>query len=375
VIRESTTLLTLVLILVALGTLMVYSATGFKATDEGDTLGVLYDQLLYVALGLALLIVFACMDYHWLAKRWFLWPVVLASLGLLVAVLFMADDVYGGQRWLKIGSFQFQPSECAKFALVILLAVKLVDRREDLHEFKRGFLPVILIVATYTGLILAERDLGTPMVIATVGALMILVAGARWQHLALASVPAVLGVVGLCVAFPFRMRRIVAFTDPWAEEFRRTEGYHLIQSLSGFARGSVWGQGPGASEQKLHYLFGARNDFIFAVLGEEMGLVGTLLLVGLFVAFIIVALRIAGCAPDMLGSLLAFGVAALVAVQTCVNMGVATGLLPTKGLPLPFISAGGTALVVNLALVGVLINVGLQSREPERADQLAAANS
>ena len=189
-------------------------------------------------------------------------------------------------------------------------------------------------------------------------------AGVWWPYIVGTALSGVGLVYLLCRTSEYRWLRIVAYTDPW--KYRDSPaGFHLIQSLAAFARGGVWGQGLGASEQKLAYLPEAHNDFVFAVWGEETGLIGTLFVVMLFALLLIVALRIAVCAPDMLGALLAAGIASLITVQALFNMAVTTGLLPTKGLPLPFISVGGSALVVNLTSIGILLNIGLQARERE----------
>jgi cell division protein FtsW len=239
------------------------------------------------------------------------------------------------------------------------------------QRFWRGFLPPLAMIALFGGLVLLEQDLGTPIVMVSVGLLMIVMAGGRWGHVVPASLPVAAGVYALIQVSGYRSDRIDAWLDPW--KHRSDKGLQLIESLAAFARGGVWGQGLGASEQKLRYLPDAQSDFIFAVWAEEMGLVGSVGLVLLFVLFLIVAIRIAVCARDLFGSLLASGIVTLITVQVCFNMAVTTGMLPTKGLALPFISAGGSALIVNLTMVGILLNVGIQAVEPEDELQLAVA--
>jgi cell division protein FtsW len=294
------------------------------------------------------------------------------SLTLLVLVLIIGAERNNSQRWIILPIIgTIQPSEIAKFAIIILLAVKLAENQHDIKDFKRGFLPPVLLIMLFSGLVVLERDLSTPAVIACAGMLMVAIAGARLRHLALS----ILGGGGafalLCWMSPERIRRLMAFRDPW--EYRFDEGMQLVQSLSGFARGRLWGEGVGAGEQKLFYLHAANNDFIFSVWGEEMGLVGTLALVALFMFFLVVGTRVALCAPDILGCLLATGMVIMITMQASINMGVTTGLLPTTGLPLPFISAGGSALIVNLAMVGVLLNVAQQASEPEPKGRLSTA--
>ncbi|MFA6243510.1 MAG: putative peptidoglycan glycosyltransferase FtsW, partial [Candidatus Hydrogenedentales bacterium] len=282
---------------------------------------------------------------------------------LLVLVLLLGDPLRGGTRWLSIFGLQFQPSEIAKLSLVILLAVKLSENQEHLHSFGRGFVPPMVITGVFAGLVLLEQDLGTPAIMVAVGMLMVILAGGRWIHVGMMCLPAAAALGALIVTSPYRVLRLLAFWDPW--KYRSGKGLQLVESLAGFARGGLWGKGLGAGEQKLQYLPDAHSDFIFAVWGEEMGLVGTLALVLLYGLLLVMAIRIALSSRDLFGSLLASGIVSLILVQATFNMGVTTGVLPTKGLVLPFISAGGSALIVNLAMIGILINIGKQANERE----------
>jgi cell division protein FtsW len=281
----------------------------------------------------------------------------------------------GAQRWLVVPGtpFKFQPSEFAKGVLVILLAVKLSVNQGDIKSFTRGFMPAIGLTFIFALLVLLENDLGIPVVMGATAFLMIFMAGTRWIYVIASTILGGAGVAAIALTTPHRIERLVAFRDPW--RYAQDSGFQLIQSLAAFARGSVFGQGIGGSEQKLFYLPASHTDFIFAVWGEEAGLVGTLLVVLLFGAFLAVALRVALCAPDLFGTLLAAGIAGLIGVEAALNMGVTTGLLPTKGLPLPFISYGGSALIANLTMVGVLLNIALQSSEEEAGGRFAAARA
>ncbi|GMV93863.1 MAG: hypothetical protein AMXMBFR82_36410 [Candidatus Hydrogenedentota bacterium] len=374
--RESIFAFNVVLVLVFIGMLMVYSASAVRSySPDGMAAEPAFPpflkQFVCVAIGMAGLFVAARFDYHNFRSRIVLWPLVLITLGLLIAVLIHGDAVRGGQRWISIFGFSVQPSELAKSTLVILLAVKLSENQAILTRFWRGFLPPILIVGLFAGLVLLEQDLGTPVVMVSVAMLMIVMAGGRWAHVLPTCLPAAVAVYALIKGSGYRSDRIEAWLDPW--KHRSDKGLQLIESLAGFARGGVWGQGLGASEQKLRYLPDAHSDFIFAVWAEEMGLIGSVGLVVLFLLFVIVAIRIAVCARDLFGSLLASGIVTLITVQACFNMAVTTGMLPTKGLALPFISAGGSALIVNLTMVGILINVGVQAVETDDELQLAVA--
>lgn len=367
--REVTLTATVVLALVLIGTLMVYSARtvltyGPDGDDEAkrlDRLAVLRQRLMYAVLGVAAMVLAARFDYHTLRKRWLLWPLMGTTAALLLVVLALNVRQMGAVRWIRVGSFSFQPSELAKAAIVIWLAVKLAENHEQTGSFRRGFAPILGTVFLFAGLIAAERDIGTPVVLVAATLLVLAMAGARWWHLAISVAPGA-AMVGLYVwLFPHAQARIVNWRDPWQDPLEG--GYQLIQSLQAFARGGLTGQGLGAGHQKLRYLSQADSDFVFAVWGEEMGLIGTVVLVALFMVFMVVAFRIAVCAPDLFGSLLAAGITTLISLQAVFNMAVATGLVPTKGLPLPFVSAGGTALIMNLVLTGILLNVGFQAVE------------
>ena len=267
----------------------------------------------------------------------------------------------GAQRWIDLKFTRFQPSEAAKFALIVMLAIKLTANQEQVRDFFKGFVPPMLIAGFFAGLVLLERDLGVPVVLMAVAFIMVLVAGARLSFVIASCVPVAAGVALQIWTNPYRVELVLAFMDPWSD--KSDSGFHLIQSLAGVARGSLWGLGAGASEQKLFYLPAAHTDFIFAVWAEEMGLLGTLTVVALFAVFVVAGFRVALWARDLFGGLLATGIVSLIALQASFNMAVTVGLLPTKGLPLPFISYGGTSLIVLLALAGVLLNVGLQAND------------
>ena len=235
-------------------------------------------HLFHLALGLVALVLASRFDYHRLADRPILFGLVGSALVLLVWVLVLNIERKGAVRWIQLAGFSFQPSEFAKLVLVVWLAVRLTESGDQIRTFHRGFLPPMGIVALFMILILAERDLGAPVVIGATGLLMCLVAGVRWPFIAGTAATGVGCVYALCRTTGYRWQRIVAWLDPW-EHPDTPQGYQLIQSLGAFARGGFWGKGPGGSQQKLFYLPEAKNDFIFAICGEEMGLAGTLLVV------------------------------------------------------------------------------------------------
>ncbi len=376
--RDAVVLVNVVMALVLVGVLMVYSAgtvRGYQANSDamGHTFRYLWGQVLRVGIGLTLLFLAARFDYHNYRKRKVLWGIGLATIFLLVIVLILGEEVNGARRWIRIFGFSIQPSDFARIAVVILLAVKLSENQDLIRSLWRGFVPPLMLAGFFAGLIILEPDIGTPFVLGCTALTMALMAGAKVWHFILAIGPA--AAIGLTYIQlnPHAYRRVYSFRNP--VEYRLDEGWQLLQSLWAFARGGIFGQGPGAGQQKLHYLPEAHSDFIFAVLGEEWGLVGTLAVATLFVVFVVIALRIAVCAPDLLGSLLAGGIATIIALQAALNMGVTTGLLPTKGLTLPFISAGGTALIVYLAMIGVLLNVAGQAVERDPAPKRVAASA
>jgi cell division protein FtsW len=362
--RETTLVFTVVLTLVSVGILMVFSVTAV----DGDPAGVLKRQLTYAVIGLVAMCVMARFDYHRLRDPYVYLGIVAIALGLLVLVLIpgIGVRVDGAQRWIRIGSFQFQPSELAKFALIVLLAVKLTQNLGVRNHLLKGYLPPLAIGLLFAGLIYAERDLGVPVVIMSVALAMMWAAGIHWAYISVTGALCAGGVLALAIITPHRWQRLIAFLDPWAH--RDDASFQLVQSLRAFAQGGFSGVGLGASEQKLHYLFAAHTDFIFAVLGEELGMRGTLFVVGLLALFVWGAFRIAMNARDLFGTLLATGISVLIVFQATFIICVTTGLLPTKGLPLPFVSYGGTSLIVFMALAGILISIGAQAglEEPAR---------
>ena len=356
--REVTAVFSLVAALVACGTLMTYSARAYEVGAREPKM-----QLFAMGIGVLVMLIAARFDYHRFRDGWVFRLVVLVTVGFLILVLFQGKDVHGARRWIHIGGVQFQPSELGKFALILLLAVKLTANRDRLKSFFSGYLPPACIAAFFAALVLAERDLGIPIVMMVVAYIMMAVAGVSIRHLLVSCVPLALIVMLAIVKSPHRVQRLTAFRDPWADPLG--SGFNLIQSYSAFAQGNLWGKGAGASEQKLGYLFASHTDFVYALVGEEFGLVGTLTVLGLFVGLLYAGFRIASNAQDMFGALLATGIVAVITVQAMIIMMVSTGMLPTKGLPLPFVSYGGTALIIFLGFTGILVNIGIQATPPE----------
>jgi cell division protein FtsW len=343
-------------VLLSAGVVMVYSASAIVAADRfHDPYFFLRKQLFWAVLGAGALWVALRVDYRLLEKA--VLPLLIVAGVLLVLVLVppFGQAINGTRRWIRFGPVSFQPVELAKLALVLYLAAFLAKRRGDLAEFRTGAAPALAVAALLAGLVLVQPDLGNCMTLIVVTFGLLYLAGSPARHLAWVAAPA-LPLIALAIWMaPYRLRRITAFVDPWSDP--RGSGFQIIQSWLALGNGGLVGQGIGGSRQKLFYLPEAHTDFIFAIVGEEVGFVGAVAMVGLFAVVIWRGLRIGLRAADPFGSYLALGITVLLATQTLVNLGVVTGLLPTKGLPLPFISFGGSALLMTMIATGVLLNI------------------
>ncbi len=342
--------------LLSAGVVMVYSASAVVAGDRfHDPYFFLKKQLFWALLGSVAMLVAVRVDYRRL-ERFVLPALVLAGV-LLVLVLIppIGQAINGTRRWIRLGPASFQPVELAKLALVFYLAAFVARRQEQLADVRRGLLPPLLVAGAFAALVLVQPDLGNCLTLVALTFGLLYLAGSPVRYLAWAIAPALPLLVLAIYAAPYRLRRITAFWDPWADP--RGSGFQIIQSWLAFGNGGLVGQGIGASRQKLFYLPESHTDFIFAVVGEELGFVGTAAFVALFAVLIWRGLRVGLRAPEPFGSYLALGITLLIATQTLVNLGVVTGLLPTKGLPLPFISFGGSALSMTMLSTGVLLNI------------------
>lgn len=349
-------LLGVAVLLLSVGVVMVYSASAIVAADRfHDPYLFLRKQLFWALLGAGSLVAALRMDYRRLET--FGWPILIAAAVLLVLVLVppFAQPINGSRRWLRLGPVSFQPVELAKLAMVIHLAAFIARRREALEDFRHGVLPPLVAAGSLAALVLVQPDLGNSLTLIVVAFALLFLAGGQVRHLLLVCATA-LPLLALAVWLaPYRMRRVMMFLDPWSDP--RGGGFQIIQSWLALGGGGWLGRGIGESKQKLFYLPESHTDFIFAVLGEEVGLVGALVVIGLFVVFVWRGLRVGLRAPDAFGAYLALGITLLIATEMLVNLGVVTGLLPTKGLPLPFMSFGGSALLVTMLSTGVLLNI------------------
>lgn len=353
-------LLLIALFLVLFGFLTVFSATTMESIQSGDPTYYLRKQLFYIFFGLAALIGGYKLNYTFYRKYSAALLGASALLLLLVFAPVLGRAAGGASRWLNLGLFSFQPSEVAKIVMILYLADALSRKGDRIRSFWSGIAPLFVVVGIFCAIIIAQRDLGTVIVMLMTSILMIFLAGARISHLAALMPPVVLGILALSFASPYRWRRIIAFLDPWKDPLGT--GFHMIQSLIAIGSGGLFGFGPGNSRQKFLYLPEQYTDFIFAILCEELGFVGAVVLILLFVAFIARSIRICRQAPDAYSSLIAGGLAGYIGLQAFINMAVATATLPTTGITLPFISYGGTSLIVTLFSVGIILNISTYQR-------------
>lgn len=345
-----------VFILVGVSVSMIYSASLMRSMSlYKDRYFVLRSQVLWVLLGMIILIITSNIDYR-VYKKWSK-PILLVVLFLMIVsfVPTLSHKVGKARRWIKIGFFQMQPSEFVKLALVFYLSDLLSRKEKEIEDFKYAFLPALIMVMLFALLILLQNDLGTALIVLIISFSLIYVSGVRPTHILLVGL-ASLPFIGLTIVREsYRMKRIFGYLNPW--EYRTTIGYNIIQALRSFHNGGFFGLGLGHGTQKIRNLPAPYTDFIFAVCGEEAGLLGVIIIIGLFLIIMIRGFSIALAAKDGFSRLLATGLTLMILVQAVVNMEVVTGLLPPTGLTLPFISYGGTSLITNMFAIGVLLNI------------------
>jgi cell division protein FtsW len=341
---------------------MVYSASAALAHDRyGSPYLFLTKQAMWAVLGFAALAIVMRIDYRTYRQPVFIWSTLgLVTLALLL-VLF-GPPVNNARRWFAIGGLGIQPSEFAKLSAIFFVAALLERRMHRINEFRYSMVPILIVIMGLVGLILLEPDFGTSMTIALIAGVMVFAAGLNYGYfvgLLLAAAPA---IVVLVTSSPYRTRRMMSFMNPWAVQLG--DGFQIIQSLIAVGTGGIFGRGLMQGVQKLFYLPEPHTDFIYSVIAEELGLVGAVLVLLCFCIIAWRGLRVAVNAPDSFGALLALGLTTMVAVQALVNISVVLSLMPTKGIPLPFVSAGGSSLLINLLGMGVLLNVS-QHASPE----------
>jgi cell division protein FtsW len=343
------------LLLVCTSVVMVYSASAMIASARYQTqYQFLFKQAAWVLIGLSLVPIVMRIDYRCYRQPMIIWAGIVTACVSLVGVLFM-PQINGASRWLSIGPLGVQPSELAKIAVIIFVAALLERRMERINEVGYSLLPIGVVIGGVVGLILLEPDLGTAVSILVIAAAMIFAAGVSYRYvfgLVLVAIPAFYVVV---MSTEYRRQRMLAFLDPWSDPLG--SGYQMIQSMIAVGTGGIFGRGLMGGTQKLFYLPEPHNDFIYAVISEELGLIGATMVLACFCVITWRGLRTAMRAPDRFGAFLAIGLTMMIAFQAFFNISVVLGLAPTKGIPLPFVSAGGSSLLISLLGMAILLNV------------------
>jgi len=358
-------MLVAVLGLVLFGLIMVYSSSAVLAQKKyGSEYYFLIRQGIWALIGLGAMTVAIKMDYRNLKHPAVVYSLLVISLLMLVSLFFL-QKLNGTHRWIRFGQASLQPSEIAKIALICYMAY-FVDRRgEEFDTLVRGFLPVVLAAAVIIGLIAAEPDLGTALSVGVIFGVVMFAAGVKVRHLAMLLVPALPVLAYMLLFVPWRFQRVMDFLDPWKNQ--TTSGFQTVQALIAIGSGGTTGVGLAEGKQKLFYLPAPHTDFIFAVVGEELGLIGTMAVLVIFAFLAWSGFRAAKSSPDRFGQLLAVGFTTMIVAQAFFNISVALALVPTKGIPLPFISSGGSSLAINLIAAGILLNVSKHEVSRERS--------
>ena len=339
------------------GTMMVYSASAMishRETGGASQFTYFYKQFAFTAVGLGGMFLASRIDYRRYQNPWFVYSVFAGTVVCLVAV-FGFPEINGASRWIRFGGFSFQPSELAKIALPLFLAYFLTKNEKLVGDLRSTVIPCVGSLALLGGLIFLEPDLGTTIVLCAVFSVVYFAAGAKIVHIASVAAVMVVGALAAVLLAPWRVERLMAFMDPF--KYADDAGYQVVHSLYAIGSGGILGEGFAKGEQKLFYLPYPYSDFIFSVVGEEFGLVGTLTVVLAFGLLLWRGARAALLAPDRFGMLLGIGLITGIIVQALFNISVVISILPAKGIPLPFISYGGSSVIVTLVAVGILLNI------------------
>ena len=354
------TLIITIFLLLSIGLIMLLSASSPSALSEsGNSYSYFSRQLIFAILGIIAMMIISKIDYRFYQKFYkHAWWIALI---LLALVLVAGRTVNGAKRWIYVTeTLSIQPSELVKMLMIIFYAGILVKNRDELNKYGKGFIKHVLLLAPIIGLLLLEPHFSASIVIIGICSIMMIIAGCKfWHFLATGLAVGVPAIVALVAFSPYRLQRVITFLDPWKDA--TGDGWQVIQSLYAIGSGGLFGVGLGESKQKFLYIPEPHNDFIFSILGEELGFIGCAIVLILFAIFIWRGILIAMKAPDMFGSLLAIGITALVGIQVIINVAVVTSSMPATGMPLPFFSYGGTALFILLCEMGVLLNISRAS--------------
>ncbi len=350
------TLLFPVLFLVGIGIVMVYSSSSAIAMKKfSQDYYFLKKQALFALAGIAALITLRYTPYRIYRSLTYVFLAVTIILLIAVKVTGFGYAAGGAERWLRFGVFSFQPSEFARFSMIIYLAYSLSKKQEKITELSIGFIPHVIVLLTLAILIYIQPDFGSVMILCMVTWIMLFAGGVRVAHLFSGFILLVPALLYVLQSADYRIKRIMSFLDPW--QYPKDAGYQVIHSLMAFGTGGIWGAGIGQGYQKLFYLPEPHTDFIFSVIGEELGLLGVLFILGLYFIILIKGIHIARNTTDLFGSFVALGLTIAIGLQVIINVGVAMGLVPPTGLALPFLSYGGTSLLLNLSCIGILMNI------------------
>ena len=352
----SASIFIIISVLIAIGVVMIYSASAIYGYEKmGDSLYFLKRHIIYLSIGYIVMFGVMLMDVNILRR--FSKHIMLFSAALLVLVLIpgLSRSISGARRWFSFGPVTFQPSELVKIALIIYIADLAARKTGDIRSFLSGYLPAILVMGGCVGLVLLEPDLGTAIDMAAIVLLMLFISGVKVSYITLTLLASLPVLYFLLFSVPYRRKRLMIFLNPW--EDRRGAGFQIIQSLIALGSGGIFGVGLGQSRQKLFYLPEAYTDFIFSIIGEELGLLGTMTVILLFGLFVWQGMRVSLSSHDSFGRVLSFGVVSMIALEAVINIGVTSGAFPTKGLPLPLVSYGGTSLIFHMMAIGLVLNV------------------
>lgn len=349
-------LLFAVVALLAVGMIMVLS-TSYLYSQERFADGTYFFRKQLFAMGLGWLALFVVVVLPSATYQRMAYPLLALTVLILIIVLIPEIGLSrgGARRWLPLGGFAFQPAELAKLSLIIYLAHSMAKKQDRIRTFTLGVLPHLIVGGLFLGLILLEPDLGTALILGMILFLMLFIGGAKISHLLLTGLAALPVLIFSLVGAEYRLRRLLSFLDPWRDA--SNSGFQIIQSFIAFGSGQLWGRGLGESRQKLFYLPEAHTDFIYSVIGEELGWIGALTILGLFGIIITRGFRLTSRIEEPFDQYLAFGITVLLGLQALIHMGVVMGLMPTKGLVLPFISYGGSAMAINLTEAGILLGL------------------